>query len=262
MKKNIIKVVTSVFALALLITSCNSDDSFTYELPEQADITDVSFSTIQSSTSQCKADLTITTTDVASVYYLILPSTDVAPSSEDVFDDGSALSFDSATSVSVTTGNLNSGVNYTIYAVTVNKDGLRSEQVFTASYAQPTYSIFVDSTYTSTVTALGGQRPSHTATLTPVPGSPNQYNIDSAWGPTLVATLTGNPAFVGQYVYAGTLTINSDFSVTIVGVPTSAWATGGTGTYNPCTNVISYTLTQALFTNNFTTSVVLTPDNL
>ena len=252
-----------MLALSVIVTSCNSDDNFTYDLPEQADVTQVTMSAVQSTSSQCTAELTVTSTDASSIYYWILPSNAEAPNSVEVFDNGDELNFDSATSMTVTTGDLASGTGYTVYAVSVNKDGLRSEQVFTASYTQPTYQIMVDSTYTSTVTALGSQTPSHTATLTPVPGTTNQYSIDSAWGPNFVATLTGNPTYQGQFLYAGTLTINSDFSVTIVGVPTSTWATGGTGTYDPCTNLISYTLTQTLFTGNaFTTSVVLTPDNL
>lgn len=260
MKKNINKLVGSIFVLALLLTSCNDDDSFTYELPEQASVTQVTLSVAQSASSQCTADLTVGATDVATVYYLILPSAVEAPNSEDVFDDGAAVSFDEAGSATVTSTILTSGVNYTVYAVSVNKDGLRSEQVFTTGYAQPQFGVIVDTTYTSSITALGATRPSHTATLTPISG--NSYAIDSAWGPNFVAALTGNPAYQGQFLYAGTLTINSDFTVTIVASPTSPWATGGTGTYNPCTNVISYTLTQALFTNPFTASVVLTPNNL
>lgn len=260
MKRNIKKLVGFGFVLAFLVTSCNSDDSFTYELPELADVTQVTLSLTQSVSSQCTADITVSSTDVASIYYLVLPSSAAAPSSEDVFDDGTAVSFDEAGSATVTSSLLTAGTNYTVYAVSVNKDGLRSEQVFTASYAQPQYQIVVDTTYTSTVTALNGTRPSHTATLTPISG--NTYAIDSAWGPNLVATLTGNASLQGQYLYAGTLTINSDFTVTIVGSPSSTWATGGSGTYNPCTNVITYVLTQALFTNPFTTTVVLTPNNL
>lgn len=262
MKKNINKLVASLVVFALLLTSCNNDDSFTYELPEQADVAQVTLSAVLSTTSQCTAELTLATSDIAEVYYIIQPSSDEAPDSQDVFDDGDVLSFDSSSSLTITTPTLLSGTSYTVYAVSVNKNGVRTEEVYTASYAQATYAINVDTTYTSSVTALGGARPSHTATLTPVPGATNQYTIDSAWGPNLVAALTGNPAFEGQFPYAGTLTINSDYSVTVVGVSTSPWATGGVGEYDPCTNTITYELTQALFTNAFTVQVVLTPDNL
>ena len=263
MKKNINKLVASLFVLALVLTSCNNDDSFTYELPEQVDVAQVTLSTVSSITSQCTAELTVATSDVAEVYYIIQPSSDETPDSQDVFDDGNELSFDSASSLIITTPTLVSGTAYTIYAVSVNKNGVRTEEVFTATYAQAAYTINVDTTYTSSVTAAGGARPSHTATLTPVPGATNQYTIDSAWGPNFVAALTGSPAFEGQFPYAGTLTINSDYSVTVVGAPTSPWATGGTGTYDPCTNVISYALSNALFSGTpFLTNVVLTPDNL
>ena len=262
MKKNINKLIGSIFVLGLLLTSCNNDDSFVYELPEQADVAQVTLSVAPSSSSQCTAELTVAASDTADIYYIIQDSSADAPDSDQVFDNGDVISLDAAGSASITTSNLMSGSNYSVYAVSVNKDGVRTEEVFTSSYAQAAYSINVDTTYTSSVTALGSPAPSHTATLTPVSGVPNQYTIDSAWGPNLVATLTGNPAFAGQYLYAGTLTINSDYSVTITGASTSAWATGGTGEYDPCTNVISYELTQALFTNAFTVQVVLTPDNL
>lgn len=107
------------------------------------------------------------------------------------------------------------------------------------------------------VASIGVDGPAFNPTLTLVPGTTNQYTIDTAWGPDYVAGLTGNPGFNGMFVYSATITINDDYSVTVTG--DDAWATGGTGTWDPCTNTITYTLTQGLFGNPFTTDVTLTP---
>lgn len=95
------------------------------------------------------------------------------------------------------------------------------------------------------------------ATLTPVPGEDGVYTIDTAWGMDFVAVATGDPSFVGQYVYDATFTISPDKTqVTIVGNDPT-YATGGSGTYDSCTKTFEYNLTQAVFTDPFTVNVTL-----
>lgn len=112
------------------------------------------------------------------------------------------------------------------------------------------------SLYAASVSAFGSNAPSYTAQLTPVTGTTDQYRIDSAWGPDFVGWATGDPSFNGQFVYSGIITINPDLTITITG--DSGWATGGTGNYDSCGDIFTFTLTQALFTNAFVVDVVLT----
>lgn len=258
MKKYInYKLFGFVTILAVTLTSCLDDDAFTYEVPQQEAVTQVALS-VTGGANQCEAVFSVTADNMSSISYIIQPSTDAAPNSSEVFDSGDELSFSSAGSTTLTFDNLNQGTAYTVYAVSVNSDGLRSEEVFTTSYTQPVYAVNVDTDYSASVISFGQNAPAFTATLTPT-GTPNEYTIDTAWGPEYVAWVFGNPAYSGQFLYSGTLTINSDLTVTIVG--DDPWATGGSGTYNPCNDEISYVLTQALSSNPFLTDVVLTPNN-
>lgn len=112
------------------------------------------------------------------------------------------------------------------------------------------------SSYTATVRAFNADAPSYTAMLTPVPGTTNRYNIDSAWGPDFVGWATGNAGFNGAFVYPATIVINNDLTIDVIGA--AGYATGGSGSYDSCGDIFTYTLTQALFTNPFTVDVTLT----
>lgn len=111
--------------------------------------------------------------------------------------------------------------------------------------------------YMANVYAFDEEAPSHNVTLVPVPGTTNQWTIATTWGPTFVTWATGNSAYDNRFLYSGTIIINPDFTVTIVG--DASWATGGSGEFSPCTQIFSFTLNQGLFTSPFTTDVVLTP---
>jgi len=105
--------------------------------------------------------------------------------------------------------------------------------------------------------------PSFVPVVTPVPGVANSFNFNTCWGVDFIVHMTGNPATSGIRNYPGIVTINPNFSVTVVGINTPAAPNrypGGTGTFNPCTKQISYVLNQGVFTNPFTVSVVLTPN--
>ena len=86
-----------------------------------------------------------------------------------------------------------------------------------------------------------------------VPGTTNQYTVDSAWGPNFVAGATGNAGLNGRFPYPATITVNDDLTVTIAGL--AFYAAGGKGTFDPCTNSITYELEQTLFTNPFKVNV-------
>ena len=114
----------------------------------------------------------------------------------------------------------------------------------------------ISDSYAVEVFAFDEEAPSHSVELTPVDGSENQFNITSSWGPNFVGWATGNDANNGSFPYAGTITINEDFSVDLTG--DADWATGGTGSYSACNDQFNITLSQALFGSDFTVDIVLT----
>jgi hypothetical protein len=113
--------------------------------------------------------------------------------------------------------------------------------------------------YSAKVYAFDEEAPGYDVILTPVPGTTNKWTVTTGWGTTFVSWATGNSAYYGLYVYSGTITLNSNFTIDFDG--DSSWATGGTGVFSPCTQVFTYTLSQGLFTSSFLTDVVLTPTN-
>lgn len=123
-------------------------------------------------------------------------------------------------------------------------------------------SINVGTTYNASVTSEGfgitdanNADFDYTATLTQV--SPTSYTIDSAWGPNFVAILAGDPSYEGQLVYTGTINLNADGTVTVVGNANSR--PGGTGTYDPCADIFVLNLDQATFNGGFGVTTTLTP---
>ena len=42
------------------------------------------------------------------------------------------------------------------------------------------------------------------------------YDLDTAWGTTMVSALTGDSGYDGLYVYPATMTVNADGTVTVV----------------------------------------------
>ena len=100
--------------------------------------------------------------------------------------------------------------------------------------------------------------PAFSVNFTPT-ANPNQFTLTTCWGPNYVAFLTGNPAFNGAFPYPGTLTVDITTGlVTVTGG--AAYATGGTGSMDACSGVITVTLNQTLFGSPFTTTVVFTPN--
>ena len=96
-------------------------------------------------------------------------------------------------------------------------------------------------------------------TLTPT-DEPNEYLIDNAWG-NFVAAATGDPSLEGQFPYPATLVQNDDNSINIIGSDTSGPFPGGSGSFDPCSNELQYSLQQDLFQGDFNADVVLNPSN-
>jgi hypothetical protein len=114
----------------------------------------------------------------------------------------------------------------------------------------------VGTSFTGAPYAFDEFAPEFVPTITQSATDPSLFTFSSLWGPNFVSWATGNPAYDGQYVYPGTIQINPDLSLTITGG--AGYATGGTGTYDPCTNSFSMTLNQELFSDPFTVDVVFT----
>jgi hypothetical protein len=98
-----------------------------------------------------------------------------------------------------------------------------------------------------------------TPIMTPVAGVPRSWTLNTCWGLTFINFLTGNATI--SRPYPGTLTINPNNTVTVVGINDPAFPNrypGGTGTFDPCTKKITYTLNQGVFTSPFTVTVTLT----
>ena len=105
------------------------------------------------------------------------------------------------------------------------------------------------------VGSVGAGAPQFDVTFTAVSGADNTWRATNLWG-NFVTAATGTN-YDGQYPYPGTVKINCDNTVTVVG--TGSVGNGGKGTYNPTTKVINISLNQSLFTGSFTADIELTP---
>lgn len=244
-------------------TSCNDDDSFSYDVPEQAAVTQATLSFSGSEDSQCNGDLNISASDEATIYYMVLSSDSEAPVSTDVFNNGSAVSFSEAGSQNVVVSGLDQNTSYMVYAVTVNNDGLRSEEVFTASYSTSSFSFELGTSYGGTAVFLpnGVTVDGYTVNVTAVDGMANTFDLDATWGPDFIATVCAGCVNSGDY--PGPVRIQLDpatSAITVLsgGEPSGqgyvfdvAYVVSGNGSYDICNDVITLNLTdETLFGEN------------
>lgn len=115
--------------------------------------------------------------------------------------------------------------------------------------------------YTATVTVNPVQTafpPEFDPVLIPT-GKPNEYKVNSLWGPDFVYTIAGgNNVTKGQYPAPGIIKINDDLSLTIT--PDDIFVSPVSGKYDPCKNEFTYVLGQTLFsTSPFTVYVTWKP---
>ncbi len=87
----------------------------------------------------------------------------------------------------------------------------------------------------------------------------NQYSLDTSWGPNFVSLFCGGCVGLGNYIAPIIFSIDPlTFAVTVIsgGEGTGAgneldfpYVVGGSGTYDPCGDVLTLTLTQDLLTS-------------
>lgn len=272
MKKILLFLSLSVFAI-----SCNNDFDVSAK-PLEATV-NVDVNATASDESVCSYDFTLAVDGDSKIYYVVLPTSDPVPTSYEIwngeylnlFDEDDEpieipvetvdLLADGIANLSVS--DLASGTSYTVYAVSVNKsgsdlsDGVRSEEIFTTTFTVPTYASlatatadFAAATSFTGAPSLGSDSDFSPFTPTVASVSSTQYTFNTFWGTVFIAEVFGNPAYANQFNYGGTLTINPDLTVTIVGNAPAAWDNaGGSGTYNPCDKTITYRLNHSLFTS-------------
>ena len=106
--------------------------------------------------------------------------------------------------------------------------------------------------------------PNFEATLTQV--SENSFYLSSAWGPEFIESVTNNTGnYIGVYQYPVTITINEDFTISLVAVyedtPAVAEGTVISGIFDPCSQSFYYQLPQSIFSGNLgNVAVLLTTD--
>jgi hypothetical protein len=195
-------------------------------------------------------------------YYVVVEGGSTAPTKANVVSGTAAKLIKkgnfalTGAPVTISIDGLCNNKTYDVYAVQMSADNFLSPSPVKMSVKTAALRA-LPGTYKANPVAFDEDADEFTATLTAVAGTTNQFTIDSAWGPHFIYWLTGNPGYDNKYLYAATITINTDNTVTIVG--SNTWsAIGGTGVYNPCDNSFIYTLKQTLFGNPFTTKVVLT----
>jgi hypothetical protein len=253
-------------SLFLMTTSCNNDDAFGSNLREQEPTALINDVTLAVSTeSVCQADVTVTSSEFArTIYYLFVPSSEDAPDSDTLYGSGLSLSPVDGV-VSFTTGNLIPETDYTAYFVTVNNDGLRSENVTEYSYAVPEFDINVSPSYvgTSVFVPNGSTQENYEVTVTAVAGMENTFDINTSWGPDFVTTVCNGCVASGDYPGPVRFEINPETYEIIVlsgGEPSGQGYTfdlpyviSGSGSYDICANTISLNLNdETLFGESVT----------
>ncbi|OYU81619.1 MAG: hypothetical protein CFE23_03875 [Flavobacterium sp. BFFFF1] len=155
----------------------------------------------------------------------------------------------------------------TEFDVTLTSTSKSSVQIGLPDNSRPTVvrvkicPVNIGTTYAGTAEASTGfVGPAFTQTLVPVAGNPRQFTTASAWGVGFVPAITGNAAAIRDY--PATITVNDDYSVTVVGINSAAFPNrylGGEGTYDPCSDTFDLVLRQGIFTNPFTVNVIYSP---
>lgn len=242
--------------IALAATSCSELPE--YELPyELSPTSEVGLDVaVTPENSLCPGPVATFNVDSQStVHYVVQPAADDAPTSEEIWEDGESVSFDSAGTDEVNIEGVEMGEEYTIYSVTVNENGIRSEEVTSSSFTVSSFQEIVDASVPTEVTgspsAFGAQSPVFETTLTAE--GDNVYSVGSLWGPNWVAWATGVADYAGAFPYPGTITINPDYTVTVESE--AGYALGGDGTYDPCTGTFDLSIVTSLFDSSATEEV-------
>jgi hypothetical protein len=274
MKKNIIK---SLFLLSVaLLASCNND--FAVDTPQIAATEPVNIVAVQKpvdncsfSTDKLQYDLSLVATSDVTVYYRIALKSAAAPTSDALLASGTKISLVANTEFAIATKNLASNTAYVLYAISVNKDGVRSEEVYTKEYSTQTYNdtniLAQIATEFSTATTnqsfkanpvfSNDNRPYGTnvpVVVTKV--AEDTYSFNTIWGDFYKTLTNGNTT----RPYPATIKIKPDFTVEVTFNPltvpygrtassTAPNAIKTGGTYDPCTKTLELTINWGSPTN-------------
>lgn len=254
------------FGITLGLISCSELPE--YELPyELAPTAAVNLNVVvTASNAKCPGPVATFSVDSESqLFYVVQLSSNEALTSDEVFDNGEVISFDGENSQDIQLEGLDFEENYTLYAITVNKNGVRSEEVTSTSLSMPTFNEVVDlvlaTNYSGASYYSGTLVSEFDVTLTAEGGY--VFTSNALWG-DFVAWAYGNPAYSGYYQYPGTLTLNEDLGVDVASE--EFYAEGGEGSFDPCTGTFNFTVLTNLFDDPDTAEleteavdVVLTP---
>ena len=271
MKKII--TITFCFCLALVTFNCNEEGLNDGKFNSNPESGWIEFDNESSSTNQGQAFVEIPISlpiginpNGQSITYSISLLSGSLP-------DGALGTFSTVIPPAETTANIvfdipQSDDSYEVVFTLLRSDNAGFQIGLPDGSKQITHNLFVNcapvvgTTYNGTVTSSDiGLTSSNngpfnfTATITQT--SDNTYAVNTAWGPNFVALLAQQPGLAGAFVYPATLTLNADGSVTVTGG--AAYATGGSGSYDPCEDVFTYNISQAVFNGDFTVDVVLSP---
>jgi hypothetical protein len=274
MKKNIIK---SLFLLSVaLFASCNND--FAVDTPQIAATESVNIVAVQKPVDNCsfltnglEYDLSLIAASDVTVYYSIALKSAAAPTSDALLASGTKVSLVANTEFAIATDNLPSNTAYVLYAISVNKDGVRSEEVYTKEYSTQTYNDanilaqiateFTTATTNQSFKANPVFAANDQAYGTNVPAivtkvSADTYSFNTIWGDFYKTLTNGNPS----RPYPATIKIKPDFTVEVTFDPLiapygrtkssnapNAIPTGGT--YDPCTKTLELTINWGSPTN-------------
>ena len=269
MKKHFLKFAALLFVVASL-TSCEED-----QIVYNGDSNNASLAAFRSPSGSLaviegEASETTITVDVSTVSDVertiavsIDPASTALANQYNIVASSLVIPANSYNGYIKVTGNIENLAPSEHYTLILNLDTLGD------SYVEPSKNRFqldifqscpytldeIGTSFTGSASVDGDPAPDWVPTVTQSSDNPAKFTVSSLWGPNFVSWATGDSSYDGQYVYPGTIEINSDLSLTITGG--AGYATGGTGTYDPCTNSFNMKLTQGLFSGDFTIDVVL-----
>lgn len=257
MKKNIIK---SLFLLSVaFLASCNND--FSVDTPKIAAVTPIDIVAVQKPVDNCsffnkglEFDLSLVTTSDATVYYKIQSTTATAPTSDELLASGTKITTKANEQFLITESELPSNSSFTLYAISVNADGLRSEEVFKKVYTTQVYD--ATNIIASIETDFSAALTSNSFKTTPVFSNDGKaygtdvpvivtkvaadtYEFNTIWGDFYKTLTNGNTT----RPYPATIKINPDFTVTITyNSALAPYARPSSGIYDPCTKRLELTI--------------------
>ena len=240
------------------MTSCNND--FSVDTPAVASVEPVNIVAVQKPVDNCsfltnglEFELSLMTSADVTIYYAIQPSLDPAPNSDDLLKSGTKVAMTTNVEFLIDESALLSNTSYTLYAISVNGDGLRSEEVYKHEYTTQVYdnaSIIaqVETEFSAAITnnsvrsewyfSADGSNNLNSNPILVTKVAADTYSFNTIWGDFSFQRFS-NPT----RPYPATIKINPDYTVTITYNPVTApYARPSSGTYDPCTKKLELTI--------------------